>query len=150
MPRPSSLTPDVHEKIVSAIRAGNFTTVAVQFAGISRRTFYHWMAEGEQAESGPYYELHRDVRQAESEVEVRCVAALQKHVSSNWKATLAFLERKFPKRWGRHHHVTLDVDPQKELSELLDLDESVIEVLVDAAARQAQQRAWDDADTERD
>ena len=44
--RPSKLTPEVQEKIVTAIRAGNYAQVAAVYAGIGERTFYRWMELG--------------------------------------------------------------------------------------------------------
>jgi hypothetical protein len=42
-----SLTPEIQERIVSLIRAGVFDHVAAQTAGIAPRTFYDWVARGE-------------------------------------------------------------------------------------------------------
>ena len=49
--RPSKLTPEVQEKIVTAIRAGNYAQVAAVYAGIGERTFYRWMERGEKSKA---------------------------------------------------------------------------------------------------
>ncbi|MGQ0670422.1 MAG: hypothetical protein ACT4PO_12225 [Actinomycetota bacterium] len=49
MPRPSKLTPEVHETIVLAVVGGNYRSVAAEFAGVNRRTFARWMERGEAA-----------------------------------------------------------------------------------------------------
>ncbi len=58
MARPSKLTPEVSEKIVRAIRAGNYPAVAAAHAGIHAATYYRWMEhgelEGEAGEDDPY------------------------------------------------------------------------------------------------
>ena len=46
--RPSKLTPKVQQKIVEAIRNGNYYEVACRYAGVSYDSFRTWMARGEQ------------------------------------------------------------------------------------------------------
>jgi hypothetical protein len=99
--RPSKLTPEIQEKIVSAIRAGNFASVAATYAGVGERAFFRWMEKGEAASSGKYRQFWQAVRSAESEAEVRAVATIQRHVPDRWQAAMTYLERKFPNRWGR-------------------------------------------------
>ena len=95
------LTPKVQEALVRAIQAGNYATVAVSYAGISRATFYRWMQQGQADETGPFREFYNAIRQAETQAEVRAVAILQGHMQDSWQAVVAFLERRFPDRWGR-------------------------------------------------
>ena len=38
--RRSQLTAEIQERIVSAIRAGNYANIAAQYAGIAESTFY--------------------------------------------------------------------------------------------------------------
>ena len=45
--RPTKLTPAVAERILSAIRAGNFMEVAARYAGISPSTLYRWLERGD-------------------------------------------------------------------------------------------------------
>jgi transposase len=47
MARPSKLEPDLQDRIVSLLRAGNYVETAVQACGITPRTHYDWMAKGE-------------------------------------------------------------------------------------------------------
>lgn len=94
--RPSKLTPEVQEKIVSAIRAGNYAQIAAAYAGIGETTYYRWMQQGREATSGKYREFRQAVKTAESEAEVRAVAMVQSHMPNNWTAAMTFLERKFP------------------------------------------------------
>jgi hypothetical protein len=49
MGRPTKLTPATHATIVAALRAGAFGPTAAEAAGISRRSFYSWMARGQAA-----------------------------------------------------------------------------------------------------
>jgi transposase len=99
--RPSKLTPEVQERIISAIRAGNYASVAAAYAGVGERTFYTWMEKGESQPSGKYAQFRHAVKSAESEAEVRAVATIQKLMPDTWQAAMTYLERKFPNRWGR-------------------------------------------------
>ena len=74
--RNSKLTPEVHEKIVTALRAGNYSKVAAEYAGISEVTFYRWLRRGRAAKRGMYREFADAVQRAEREAEVRAVAIL--------------------------------------------------------------------------
>lgn len=49
MGRPSKLTPDVQERIVNALNAGNYLEVAAGYAGISPSTLHNWIARGKAA-----------------------------------------------------------------------------------------------------
>ena len=131
MGRRTKLTPEVQEKVVSAIRAGNYAHVAANYAGIGRRTFFRWMLWGEQEKSRKFVEFRKAVKDAESEAEVRAVAMVQKHMADNWQAAMTYLERKFPDRWGRRDRVKVEIDPRKTLSTLLGLNDEEIDMAVD-------------------
>ena len=109
--RPSKLTPEVQEKIITAIRAGNYAQVAAVYAGIGESTFYRWMAQGERAKAGRYRRFWQAVKEAEGEAEVRAVAIIQKKMPEDWRAAMTYLERKHPKRWGRRMDVTSGDEP---------------------------------------
>lgn len=133
--RPTKLTPEVQERILSAIRAGNYSRVAAEYAGISERTFYGWLRRGQQAKTGVHRDFWCAVQQAEREAEVRAVAMIQKNMDSNWRAALAFLERKHPSRWGRKDRLSVEIEPRQALAELLGLEIDQIDEAVDLAAR---------------
>ena len=132
--RRGKLTPEVREKIVSAIRAGNYAQVAAEYAGISRSTFFRWLDRGRQAQRGLYRDLFEAVEAAEREAEVRAVAILQKHMDESWQAAMAFLERKHPERWGRRDQLKVEMNPREILSELLSLTPDELDEAVDLAA----------------
>lgn len=46
MARPSKLTPQVRDRMVELLRAGNFVESAAKAAGIAPSTHYEWMARG--------------------------------------------------------------------------------------------------------
>ena len=133
--RRTKLTPEVREKIVKAIRAGNYAYVAAEYAGISSATFYRWLQLGNDAKRGVYREFLEAVKKAEGEAEVRAVAIIQKHMEDNWQAAMTYLERKFPDRWGRRDRLRVDLNPKEALEELLSLSADELEEAVQAAAR---------------
>ena len=133
--RRTKLTPEVQEKVVSAIRAGNYAYVAAEYAGISSATFYSWLQQGNEAKRGVYREFLEAVKKAESEAEVRAVAIIQKHMEGNWQAAMTYLERKFPDRWGRKDRLRVDLNPKEALEELLSLPTEELEEAVETAAR---------------
>lgn len=48
MARPSKLTDERRERIAELIREGNYASQAAQASGISERTFYRWMEQGQE------------------------------------------------------------------------------------------------------
>ena len=101
--RNSKLTPLVQERIVVAIRSGNYAITAAHYAGISERTFYSWLTRGEQESSGKYREFRDAVTEAEaaSEAEAVALVRLASHIPQNWAAAMTWLERRYPHRWSR-------------------------------------------------
>jgi transposase len=134
--RKTKLTPEVEEKIVSAIRAGNYAQVAAEYAGISKRTFYNWLQWGQEGRRRPYVHFLHAVKTAEREAEGRAVAIVQKHMADNWQAAMTYLERKHPERWGRRDRLKIDIDPRQALADLLALSDDDLDAAIDHAARQ--------------
>jgi len=107
--RPTKLTPEVKDRIVNAIRGGNYQEVAARFAGINEATFYRWMQKGEGDDAPePYREFRKEVESAKAVAEVRSVALIQKAAGDgSWQAAAWYLERTNPSRWGRKQVVAL-------------------------------------------
>lgn len=99
------LNDELQQKLCNAIRAGNYASVAAQYAGIGESTFYHWLAQGEKQQSGRYREFLEAVKKAESDAEIAAVAIIQKHQADNWQAAAWYLERKHYDRWGRKEKI---------------------------------------------
>lgn len=75
--RPTKLTAAVQERIVGALRAGNYIEPACQAAGVSASTHFRWMARGERERKGIYWEYAQAVRRAQAEAEVEAVGLLR-------------------------------------------------------------------------
>lgn len=129
MGRPTKLTPKTQERIVQALRLGNYLCVAVEYAGIEEQTFYNWMERGKKEQEGIYFEFFEAVRGAELEAEVRMVARWQQIITQNpmnHYAVKDFLEKRYKARWGREQTVTVDgkleVNSVSEIKSLSDED----------------------------
>jgi hypothetical protein len=104
MGRPTKLTPEVQDKIVAAIRAGNYQETAASYAGISEKTFYEWMNRGlsDDPSESHFGEFREAVEKAKAAAEVRDVILIDKAAQDgSWQAAAWKLERKFPNKWGR-------------------------------------------------
>ena len=55
--RSTKLSPEVEEKILKAIRAGNYAAIAAEYAGISESTFYGWLRRGRKEGKGPFFQF---------------------------------------------------------------------------------------------
>lgn len=101
--RPSGLGADVTARIVQIIKAGGFQESAAAAAGISRRTFYSWLARGDSdaPEDEPYREFREAVERAKAEAESRHVVLISSAAAKDWKAAAWLLERHNPERWAK-------------------------------------------------
>jgi transposase len=98
--RATKLTTEVRDKILHAIRQGNYACVAAQYAGIGESTFYLWLQRGARGER-PYVEFLEAVKGAEAEAEVKLVELVRLSAVDNWQAAMTTLERRYPERWRR-------------------------------------------------
>lgn len=98
--RPSKLTPEVKRKLLSALRGSNGYEPACAFAGIHYGTFRNWMAKGEAAKSGEFFEFFKDVQEALAIGEISAAAEVRQAGKQDWKALMAILERRHPERWS--------------------------------------------------
>jgi hypothetical protein len=112
MGRDTKLTPERSQKIVDAIRLGNYAVVACQLAGVDDSTFYRWMEKGEDKlddhgkliEPDPLYRDFREsVRRAEAEAEALAVRTVVVASRSDPNVAIKLLERRWPKRWRQQY-----------------------------------------------
>lgn len=115
MARPTKLNAETQERIITAIRAGNYIETAAAYAGINKTTLYDWMKRGEREKQRvakdarlkirkaeqPFVEFSNAVQRALAEAEVRDVAIIAKAAEEQWQAAAWRLERKFPEKWGK-------------------------------------------------
>jgi hypothetical protein len=103
--------PRIVDAYLSAIRVGNWSSVAASFAGISKTTVSNWLSRGEAAraleEQGlgvpageqPYLDFLGDHEKAEAVAETTIVANLSRQSQTSPQAATNMLRLRWPDRW---------------------------------------------------
>jgi len=91
--RPSKLAAEVIEQIERLIAAGVSGAEAAAAAGVSRTSFYRWMAVGASCATG-----WSGRAESEAVLVVRIARAAER---GSWRAAAWLLERRYPERWAR-------------------------------------------------
>ena len=126
--RPSKLTPEVQRILCGALRTGNYVENAVIYAGISKSTFYSWLAKGDADRLAGLTtilsEFSDAIKKADVDAEVRVIAQWQQHMGENWQACAEFASRRWPERWGRHKKVDMNhpAEIKQEVTTTIDED----------------------------
>jgi transposase len=107
--RPTKLTPDLMEKFIPLLRAGNYLETAAAFVGIDRQTAREWIKRGERASAGIYREFSTACERAMAESEIRDLEDIRK--DEDWQAKAWRLERRLPHKWGRHDRLDVNTEP---------------------------------------
>src|SRR5580765_97178 len=98
--RPTKLTPESKQRLLSAVRQGNYLQAAARYAGIHESTLYYWLDRGRREKSGEYFDFSESLEQAEAEAEVALVAAWRAHAPADYRAASLMLARRHPERWA--------------------------------------------------
>lgn len=103
--RQTSLTPDVQKKIVDAVRAGAFLSVAARYAGVGQSTLMTWMARGRACTSrrsrdAIYLEFLEEVEAAEAASEVAANLQWRAAWAKDWHSAEKWLQSRYPERYG--------------------------------------------------
>lgn len=96
------LTPQAQKVIAESLAEGNYLTTACSLAGISTDTFYHWKNRHDAGDPGAsdYSDFFGEVKKASAFAEVMALRAIRTG-GFGWQGSAWFLERRFPKKWGR-------------------------------------------------
>ena len=105
MGRPTKLTPKVRDAICEGIRLGMTYKHAAMAAGITERTFYHWVERGKNGDE-PYAQFLQALSGAEAEGIRKNLDAIQGASEKDWRAAAWLLERRHPAEYGRREEVT--------------------------------------------
>ena len=136
MGRKTKLTPEVQETICNWLKLGYYQEDAAVMAGISPSTFYDWLKKGaiedakqeeiKALESGDpslpaikedsdielvyiYSEFSEAVARARAEAEGAHIKNIRRAADNGtWQASAWFLERSFPKKWGKRSALEID------------------------------------------
>jgi len=107
MGRPTKLTDAVEQKLLEAIKAGNYRRVAAHYAGVSIRTFQAWVERGKAAPGSRHGSFLQRVLEAEGQAEIEATGCIAKAAKEDWRAAAWYLERKHPERWARKDQVAV-------------------------------------------
>jgi len=142
MARPSKLTSEVEERILKALRAGNYASTAARFAGIDPATYYRWLERGDPSgrrrDDVPYRRFAERVQQASAEAEIRDVTLISKAAENDWRAAGWRLSHRHPERWRRREQVQREVRESQQDAPDLDVADPEIRELLNAVLRHRQ------------
>lgn len=134
------LTDDTHDRIIGALRLGNYVEHAATYAGISRATLYNWLKKGDAArerrDAGEaldenderYARFSEDVDTARAAAIVRNVGIIQQAAQTNWQAAGWFLERTAPQHFGRQIRTELSGPDRGPIQVEVTRDELIEEI----------------------
>ncbi len=101
MAKPSTLTPEVHDRIVEALRSGCYLETAAAYAGVPRATFYEWLRRGRAGDGDRFVRLADAIEKALADAELRDLLTIARASESQWQASAWRLERRYPEKYGR-------------------------------------------------
>lgn len=133
MGRPTSLTPDVERRILTALRGGNYRETAAQAAGVHRNSIRNWLERGEAGEE-PYASFLCAVEKAEAYGERKLLRAIRAGCDG-WQSKAWIMERRWPGRWSGRVRVTVS-DHVDALTAKLKADPELHRKVVDVLARE--------------
>lgn len=102
------MTSEAREKLLLALRGGNYRQVACAYAGIPSRTFSDWMRRGREEPEGPWGDFCRSVIETEKSAEIGMLALVLSAARTDARHAEWWLARKHPSRWSEKVQVTVD------------------------------------------
>ena len=114
----SKLTPELEEKLLKFLRAGNYVETACKCVGLHKDTFYDWMKRGERGEKR-FVAFAEAVHRAMAESEARDLHTIGVASQTQWTAAAWRLERRFPDRFGRFDRMKVDAKVEHDGGSLL-------------------------------
>lgn len=145
MARHDRLTPQIQQRIVEALNAGNYRHVAAAYGGIGLSTFHRWLAQGAAQKRGRFRAFREAIEEAETNAQVRLVAVVATNAISDPRLALEMMSRRWPREWGKSDRMALTVAQTPPLDALPDeeLDSAIaqrLEEIERARHRQIERR----------
>lgn len=97
--RPTKLTPELRDSIVSAIEDGNVVETACEAYGVSEDSFYEWMRRGKEEPGTAFSEFSDSVMKARGRAEMAAVSCLRVGMTTDPRFAVEWLKRARHKRW---------------------------------------------------
>jgi hypothetical protein len=103
--RHTLLTPEVEKKIIDAVRAGAFLSVAARYAGVGNSTLMLWMRKGRECtnrkgKDAIYLSFLEKIEEAEAASEVAANLQWRAAWAKDWHAAEKWLQSRYPERYG--------------------------------------------------
>jgi hypothetical protein len=117
--RPTKLTPDVQQDLVYALSEGAAIAHACDYAGISERTYYDWMARGEAGEEA-FAQFLQTITRARGRGVLRHLGTISRaSEAGSWQAAGWLLQHRYPQEYGAKLKIQGDADnPLRVLHEM--------------------------------
>lgn len=134
MPKSSKLTPEIQKEIGNYILAGSPLKFAAEASGITERTFYNWLEQGETAKSGMYKEFYDYIKECKAKsVQLHLKLITKSANDGNWQASAWILERRFFEHFGRRDKIDMKAEVDAKITGKLELhtlsDEQLLEII---------------------
>lgn len=140
MGRPLTLTPEKADKIVNALKMGNYRSAAAKYAGVEVRTLKEWVTLANKGHQ-PYLDLLDRMKAAEGESEASLVAAIRRAANDTWTAAAWLLERKYAPKWGKRDMSWENQKREKRAAQIEDLAAIPLEELEAMVAAEKARRS---------
>lgn len=113
--RPYVLTPETQAKIIFSLASGNYIKTACESAGTTYECFRHWRSrwENDDPVAQEFNDFFVAVKKAVATGEENALRTVIGG-DTGWQGSAWFLERRFPKRWGKRDQVTVKSDTQEK------------------------------------
>lgn len=113
--RKPKMSVEKFEEVRLIVASSNYIKVACAFVGVSQSCFYEWIKKPENSE---YLDT---LRAAEASGEIGAANCLTNAARHDWKAAVAYLERRWAARWRKVTTVKFEDIPDDQLLRLLEL-----------------------------
>ncbi len=100
MARPTSLNDDLSKAICESIAKGHYLDATADRVGLHRDTIYGWLEKGREDPDSVYGKFSDAFKRASYAAEDRALTEVLEG-ANGWQSRAWFLERRYPKRWGR-------------------------------------------------
>ena len=110
--RPSKLVPEKTEKILAALRGGNYIETAAALADVSKDCVFEWLRRGAREKRGKFHEFSVAVQKAMAYSEAKDLSVISKAADKgDWKASAWRLSKRHGDRWGERETVRIGGEP---------------------------------------
>lgn len=110
--RRPKLTAETCWAICYALSQGTTLREAARLAGVGRTTLHRWLSRGRRDAEGPFRDFRNRVREISTLTHMESLVHIRR--SGDWRAHAWFLERRYPRQWGKRRlEVAVRVPPSR-------------------------------------